>query len=381
MRDYVITSERIITTKGVIAGAIAVEKGKIAAIGDIEKEYKHLPVHHCQSTDLIMPGFIDIHIHGSNGCDVMDAKVDALDVIAQALKKQGVLGFLATTMTQSEDAIFNALQAVAQYQTVTNSTKDAAKILGVHLEGPFISPDKIGAQNPDYLQRFSLEKLERWQYAAKGQIRKLTLAPEIEGAESLTSWCKNNQVIASIGHTNCTAKQAKNAIDQGCLQATHLFNAMSGIDHRHPGAAMALLMAKDVAVELIVDGVHLADDTVRMVYEIKGADHIILITDAISAQGVGEGVFELGGQKVLVKGNQARLENGVLAGSVLTMNKALATMLKFSACSLPELVKMTSTNAAKSLGLAHKMGDIQVGMDAGFVVLDHTFQIKQKLQN
>lgn len=169
--------------------------------------------------------------------------------------------------------------------------------------------------------------------------------------------------------------QALNAIEQGCTHATHLFNAMSPIEHRNPGAATALLMSKKVLAELIVDGIHLHPDMVKFTYAIKGSDKIALITDAMSAQSAGEGVFELGGQKVIVKDGQARLENGVFAGSVLTMNKALENVLKFTNCSLYDAVKMTSTNQAKSLGF--KKGQIKGGFDAEFVILNKNYQVKQ----
>ena len=303
MQNYVLTDANICTSERVIEGSVAVENGKIVAIGDIAKSYQYLPHFHCQSGDMIMPGFIDIHIHGSQGCDVMDAEMEALETIASSLYTQGVTSFLATTMTQSDQAISNALDTVAQFQNQSHANKNMANILGVHLEGPFISPQKMGAQNPEYLQPCSVEKLNRWQHLSGNNIKKITIAPEIKAADQIIHYCVENSIIASIGHTACSAKIAHQAIAKGCTQATHLFNAMSGMDHRNPGAATALLLSKKIVAELIVDGVHLADETVRMVYEIKGADHIILITDAISAQAYGEGIFSLGGQKVIVKNN------------------------------------------------------------------------------
>ena len=307
----------------------------------------------------------------------MDGEIESLKVITSSLYRQGVTSFLATTMTQTEAAISKALNGVADFNKSHAHGGHFSNILGVHLEGPFISPDKIGAQNPEFLQESSIAKLKSWQHKANNLVKKITLAPEMLGANHVIDWCVSEQVIASIGHTNCTAKEALAAIDRGCSQATHLFNAMSGVDHRKPGAATALLMSEKVIAELIVDGVHLAPEIVDMVYRVKGADGILLVTDAMSAQAHGEGVFELGGQKVIVKNNEARLENGVLAGSVLTMNNALKNMLTYSDCSLPEIVKMTSYNAAKSLNMQHSKGDIKKGADADLVVVDKHFQIKQ----
>lgn len=376
MQDYVLTNAKICTSEQVIEGSVAVENGKISAIGDIEKSYQHLPHFYCQSSDIIMPGFMDMHIHGCQGCDVMDGEIEAIETIASSLYAQGVTSFLATTMTQSDQAISKALKTVVQFQQQLPNTKNMANILGIHLEGPFISPQKIGAQNPQYLQECSVAKLNHWVNISQKNIKKITIAPEINAADTIIQYCLEQGIIASIGHTACNAKVAHQAITQGCTQATHLFNAMSGIDHRNPGAATALLISKRIVAELIVDGIHLADEIVKMVYEIKGADHIILITDVISAQGHGEGIFSLGGQKVIVKNNEARLENGVLAGSVLTMSQALLNMQHYTGCSMPALVKMTSLNAAKSLSCSTK-GDIAIGMDADLVRLDQYFQVQQ----
>ena len=377
MQSYRIRGAQIVTKDVILEGELAVEEGKIVSIGEPIGAFNHLPLLEYHATDIIMPGFIDTHIHGSGGCDVMDGAMEALEVIASSLLEQGVTGFLPTTMSQTDGAITKAVSTIAGFKHRYDQACHLSTILGIHLEGPFISPDKIGAQNPDFLQGFSLAKLGNWQHKANQLIRKITMAPEIAGADELIAWCKTSNVIASIGHTNCTAKQTLVAIENGCSQATHLFNAMSGIDHRNPGAATALLMSTKVLAELIVDGVHLAPEIIKMVYCVKGADHILLVTDAMSAQAHGDGVFELGGQIVIVKNDQARLENGVLAGSVLTMNRALCNMLKFSDCRLPELVKMSSYNAAKSLGIEQQKGDIQIGMDADLLVLNKAFQIKQ----
>ncbi|WP_151193351.1 N-acetylglucosamine-6-phosphate deacetylase [Cysteiniphilum sp. JM-1] len=377
MQSYRITGAQIVTKDAVLEGEIAVECGKIMAVGEPHSSFSHLPIVEYHQSDKVIPGFIDTHIHGSCGCDVMDGEIESLKVITSSLYRQGVTSFLATTMTQTEAAISKALNNVADFNKSHAHGRHFANILGVHLEGPFISPDKIGAQNPAFLQESSIAKLKSWQHKANNLVKKITLAPEMLGANQVIDWCVSEQMIASVGHTNCTAKEALAAIDRGCSQATHLFNAMSGIDHRKPGAATALLMSEKIVAELIVDGVHLAPEIVDMVYRVKGADGILLVTDAMSAQAHGEGVFDLGGQKVIVKNNEARLENGVLAGSVLTMNNALKNMLTYSDCSLPEIVKMTSYNAAKSLNMHHYKGDIKKGADADLVVVDKHFQIKQ----
>jgi N-acetylglucosamine-6-phosphate deacetylase len=374
MQSYILKGANIYGDNEFEYKDIVVKNGIIQEICDEAKESEYnLPSIQLGKNDFVIPGFIDIHIHGSHGADVMDADVDALDVISKSIHSHGVTSYLATTMTASNENILKSMQAVAKYTAIQH--RQRAKIVGIHLEGPFISPGKIGAQNPNYLQGADVEKLASWHHASNNLIKKITIAPEIANADKVIQYFNLQNIISSIGHTNCTMAQALKAIESGCSHATHLFNAMSPIEHRNPGAATALLMSKKVLAELIVDGIHLHPDMVKFTYEIKGCDNIALVTDAMSAQGAGEGVFDLGGQKVVVKNGEARLENGVLAGSVLTMNKALENMMKFSNCSLHDAVKMTSTNQAKSLGF--KKGQIKVGYDAEFVVLDKNYQIKQ----
>ncbi len=206
-----------------------------------ESEY-NLPVIELKNDDFVIPGFIDIHIHGSQGADVMDADVDALDTISKSIYSHGVTSYLATTMTASNEDILKSMQAVAKYTATQHSQR--AKIAGIHLEGPFISPGKIGAQNPNYLQGADVEKLANWHHSSNNLIKKITIAPEIANADKVIKYCNSQNITSSIGHTACTMAQALKAIENGCSHATHLFNAMTPIEHRNPGAATALLMSK-----------------------------------------------------------------------------------------------------------------------------------------
>ena len=374
MQSYIIKGAKVYLEQNFEYRDIVVINGVIKVVAeDIKLSQYNLPQLEFLSSDYIIPGFIDIHIHGSKGADVMDADVSALDTISESIYSQGVTSYLATTMTATDEHITKTMSSVAKYDSMTHQNR--AKIVGIHLEGPFISPGKIGAQNPNYLQEARIDSLAKWYNTSNNLIKKITIAPEIQGAKGVIGYCNKHNIISSIGHTSCTMAQTLQAIDSGCSHATHLFNAMTGIDHRKPGAAMALLMSKKILAELIVDGIHLHPDTVKFTYDIKGSDNIALVTDAMSAQSAGEGLFDLGGQKVIVKNGEARLENGVLAGSVLTMNKAFENMIKFSNCSLHDAVKMSSTNQAKSLGLLK--GQIREGFAAEFVVLDKNYQLKQ----
>jgi N-acetylglucosamine-6-phosphate deacetylase len=333
----------------------------------------HIEIIKLSSNHTIIPGFIDVHIHGANGSDVMDATPESLHNIATTISKQGVTNFLATTMTASDSETSQALKNVALYNQTQNNS--GAKICGVHLEGPFLSEAKIGAQNSKFLANPNIKLFSKWIEKSDSLIKKVTIAPELSHADPLIKYMLNNKIIPSIGHTNCTAKQAQSCINLGATSATHLFNAMSGVSHRKPGAATAILLDDRVYSELIVDGVHLSPEIIQLVFKVKGCDKIILVTDAMSAQSYGDGQFMLGGQKVIVSGNEARLENGALAGSVLTMNKAVKNMLSTTECSLPDAIKMATLTPAKNIGLDHIIGSISVGKRADLAIIDDKFNI------
>jgi N-acetylglucosamine-6-phosphate deacetylase len=373
--NYILTGAKICLTDKILENhAIVVKSGKIENIISCDKIFPNdMETVNLDSNDTVVPGFIDTHIHGTSGSDVMDASFDALETIATTVATQGVTSFLATTMTASDQATTKALSNIKNYNP---KKKNQAKICGVHLEGPFLSTEKIGAQNGKFLSNPNLDLFKKWCTDSGHKIKKVTLAPELQHADSLITYMDQNNISPSIGHTNCSAKQATDAIKLGANCATHLFNAMSGVSHRKPGAATAILLSKNVYTELIVDGIHLSPEITNLVYNIKGSSKIILITDAMMAQNYGDGVFSLGGQEVTVKGNEARLSNGALAGSVLTMNKALINMISQTNCSFVDAIRMASTTPAFSLGLGNKIGSIKIGKIADLVVLDKNLAVK-----
>lgn len=377
--SYLLIGGQVVTPGGVLGSAcVCVEKGVITGIFSDQMEKcsdADWSVIEVDASHFILPGFIDMHIHGSAGADIMDGTDEALTAIAGSLHKQGVTGFLATTMTESDANISQALRTVANYQP---DTLEQAKIVGVHLEGPFLSANKMGAQSARWLRKPDETLFYKWQKQAKGLIKQVTLAPEEDEDFSLIRALNTQGVIASIGHTCCSSAVASKAIQAGASHGTHLFNAMTGVSHRDPGAATAILLNKQVTAELIVDGVHLSPEIIQLTLAMKGAENIVLVTDAMRAQGVGDGSFTLGGQTVHVKGNEARLDNGVLAGSVLSMNKALDNMMRFSGCSLVEASKMASTNPAFKLGLAD-VGSLEVGKKADITILDANYQVVKTL--
>ena len=327
----------------------------------------------------ILPGFIDIHIHGGYGEDAMDASYTGLQHLAHQLLSEGTTSFLATTMTQSNKAIERALNNIVKVQNDQNGT-EAADIVGIHLEGPFISENKIGAQNPKFIQRPTASQLQHLQNVAKGQIKIVTIAPEVEGAEETMKTLKND-VIFSMGHSEVTFDQANHAAKIGVQHVTHLYNAGTPFGHRAPGMFGAAWLNPNLKCEIIVDGVHSHPAAVQIAYKQKGADHLYLITDAMRAKGMPDGCYDLGGQDVIVKDNEAHLKTGSLAGSILKMNDGLRNLMDFTGGSLDILWRCTSFNQAKALGIDDKKGSVKVGKLADLVILDQQMHVRQTIKS
>ena len=372
MSQYVITNGRIYTEAQVIEkGYLVVENGKIS---DIQKgDYKG----HLNQIDVagkhVLPGFIDIHIHGGYGEDAMDASYDGLNHLAKQLLSEGTTTFLATTMTQSDENIEKALNnIVACYENQTLG--EAAEIGGVHLEGPFISEHKVGAQNPKYVQRPTVEKIRHFQEVAKGLIKIITFAPEVKGAHETLNELRD-EIIFSMGHTVATFEEANEAVERGAKHVTHLYNAATPFEHRNPGVFGAAWTNQGLNTEIIGDGIHSHPAAVDIAYKQKGYTHMYLITDAMRAKGMKDGEYDLGGQNVIVKGKEARLENGALAGSILKMNEGLHNLIQFTHDSLDHLWRVASLNQAIALNIDKQKGSLSIGKDADIVIVDDHIQV------
>lgn len=378
MSQYVITNGRIYTEAQVIEkGYLVVENGKIS---DIQKgDYKG----HLNQIDVagkhVLPGFIDIHIHGGYGEDAMDASYDGLNHLAKQLLSEGTTTFLATTMTQSDENIEKALNnIVACYENQTLG--EAAEIGGVHLEGPFISEHKVGAQNPKYVQRPTVEKIRHFQKVAKGLIKIITFAPEVEGAHDTLNELRDD-IIFSMGHTVATFEEANEAVERGAKHVTHLYNAATPFEHRNPGVFGAAWTNQSLNTEIIGDGIHSHPAAVDIAYKQKGHTHMYLITDAMRAKGMKDGEYDLGGQNVIVKGKEARLENGALAGSILKMNEGLHNLIQFTHDSLDHLWRVTSLNQAIALNIDKQKGSLSIGKDADIVIVDDHIQVDTTIKS
>lgn len=352
---------------------VFVKDGKIAQIA------QQIKVDNVQILDgigkFLVPGYIDMHIHGSAQMDTMDASDEGLHKMAKSLAKEGTTGFLATTMTQSFQNIERAIENIAQF----TSNPDEAELLGIHVEGPFISEKRVGAQPIEYIVPPDFTVFTKWQNLSGNKIKEITMAPEEPNGFEVVQAIAESGVVVSIGHSDATFEQMKEAIHHGATQGTHLYNQMRPFHHRDPGVVGGVLLLEEIKAEIIVDFIHMHKDAVNMAYRLKGADGIILITDAMRAKGMPYGDYDLGGQMVHVSESGAHLSNGALAGSVLKMDQAVRNMQLITNCSLEELVKMSSYNAAKQLKLANK-GQIEQGFDADFVILDEHLMLQQTVK-
>ncbi len=313
-------------------------------------------------------GLIDIHIHGAGGADVMDATPEAVKKISETIAKFGVTGFLPTTMTMSSEQIKRALMTISK----TISKVKGAKILGVHLEGPFISETYKGAQNPDYIQRPNFKLIEPY----LDLIKMITLAPEEDkNFEFIKEVKLKTDIILSMGHTATTFNQAIEGIRLGISHATHTFNGMSVFNHREPGAVGAVL-TQPISAELIADTIHVNPALYQWFYETKGPDFITLITDSMRAGCMEDGIYDLGGQEVVVQNGSARLRSGSLAGSVLTLNRAIWNFYEHTTLSLAEVYRLASLTPAKVIGIQKNKGSLEIGKDADLVIWDKDFNAR-----
>ena len=321
----------------------------------------------------VAPGLIDLHIHGYLGKDVCDGSVESMRTICEGIVKNGVTGFLPTTMTVSMDVIIKALETCRSLME-ESKTWNGTTILGVHAEGPFINTKKKGAQNPEYILVPSAEFVK--EYA--DVIRIISLAPEMdENFKEITKMRKETDVVVSMGHTDADYDTAMASTNVGVRHATHLFNAMSPLAHRNPGVVGAALNS-DVTVELIVDTFHVNPALYNMVYKLKG-DKLCFITDCLPAGGLPEGEYTLGGQKFVSKGIECRLPDGTIAGSILALNKGVWYVFTNSDIPLYECVNCASLNPANAIGIGDKKGSLEVGKDADIIITDCEFNVEKTI--
>jgi N-acetylglucosamine-6-phosphate deacetylase len=376
--SFLLTNGEILTGESRIEnGTVGVKNGEIIEVsaGLLEQKDESYEVIQLDKGDRIIPGMIDVHIHGAAGADVMDASFEALQAMANVLPKEGTTSFLATTMTERIDRIDAALENAGHYMNDENKA-GKAEILGVHLEGPFLSTKRAGAQPVEHIIERDLDLFKKWNQLANHAIRLVTYAPEEDENLEFTHYLRQAGIIASIGHSDALYDGMMSAIQAGASHVTHLYNGMRGLHHREPGVLGTALIQDELTVEIIADGVHIRPEMIRLAYQQKGKDKIILITDSMEAKWLGSGTYDLGSQEVTVADGKATLPDGTLAGSILKMNKAAQNMIEFTGCFLEDVVQMASVNPARQIGVFDRKGSISAGKDADLVVLDHAGEVK-----
>ena len=316
----------------------------------------------------LAPAYLDVHIHGAKGHDVMEASAEALGAMGSFLAQHGTGSFLATTVTAPLDATLRSLSGLAKL-LAQPPVEGQARAIGIHLEGPFLSHARRGVQPPEHLLKPDLATFDQLFEAAEGHIRLMTLAPELPGAVELTAHAISRGVRVSMGHSDATAAETRAAIKAGAISATHTFNAMRPLDHREPGILGTVLTNDALYAEMICDGIHVAPEMVKLWWKAKGLERAILVTDAISATGMPDGEYKLGGFAVQVANGRATAR-GVLAGSVLTLDRALKNFMEFTGAPLELALRLATVNPAAMTGLCDQAGLIAVGMPASLVAVD-----------
>lgn len=319
----------------------------------------------------VIPGLIDVHFHGAMGHDFCDASDEGISAIAAYEASRGVTSICPTTMTLPEERLAPIVASVAAHEAAAGE----AGIVGINMEGPYIAPDKVGAQNPAYVRSASIEEFGRLQQQAKGLIKLVDVAPEQPGNLEFIRQMSHD-VRVSVAHTCTGYDDACAAFDAGARHMTHLFNAMPALHHREPGPIAAGAERNDVTAEIIADGVHIHPAMVRLAFALFGDDRMILVSDSLRACGLGDGEYELGGQQFFVKGNRATIANGSLAGSVSDVMACMRTAVRTMGIPLTSAVKAATVNPARALGLDGKLGAIAPGYQADAVVLDRDLNIK-----
>lgn len=370
---------KAITPKGEVAdAAIVIRDGEIETVAPRSGLTLPGSAHEIQAFDSIaIPGFIDVHIHGAGGRDFMEGNDDALSTVTSRVAKFGTTSLLATTITAGADDTCRAVEGMAKYITTQHSTSHPrAEILGIHFEGPFLSKERRGAQPAEFLQPPSAEFLQRLLHAASGNARILTIAPELLGAMPCIDAARSLGMVVSIGHTDATYEQARAAVAHGAHHATHVYNAMRPFSHRDPGVIGAVLTTPELTAELIADGVHVDEIAMKVLLQAKGPGGVVLISDGISATGMPDGKYMLGDVHVTVSGGICRTPEGRLAGSTLTLDRALRNVVKLGV-PLASAVQMLTLNPATVLGIEFKKGALRTGADADIVLLNEALEVTQ----
>jgi N-acetylglucosamine-6-phosphate deacetylase len=380
----IIKGADILTPGGMIqSGILMIKDGVIARIspfgdGELEAEppHEHSPLDEViDGTGLtLVPGFIDIHSHGGGGCDTLDGTYDSEERMCLSHAAHGTTGILPTTMAAPFETLLQVSGLIGDI--VETKTLGGAGILGLHLEGPWLNPKFKGAQPITGIREPSIEELDELIKASSGNIRMITVAPEMPGALNLIKHAADSGIKVSLGHSSATYDQVIQAVQAGATHVTHAYNAMSGLHHRHPGMVGAMLSCDKLTADVILDGFHVHSAAAKILMKCKGKARLALITDATMAAGMPDGEYELGGQKVICRDGAVRLPDGNLAGSALTLDNAVKYAVRELGCSLEDAITMVSETPARIIGMYDKKGSVEEGKDADLVLLDSSLDVK-----
>ncbi len=360
--------------KGIIKTNLSIENGYIKAIGD---NLDTTGFEELEEDKILIPGLVDEHIHGAGGADAMNGKMEDLMTIAKYQAMDGTTSFNFTTMTMKKDIILKALKTIAEYMS---EDREGARVMGIHLEGPFICEAFCGAQNPGDILPLNVDDLNDFIKASHDHIKIITACYK-PGHEDFAKVLSDHDIMASLGHTDDTSEEAFDAFNHGFKTATHTYNAMKGIHHREIGTLGAVMLDDSVKCELIADLHHVSPGAIRLLYKNKGKDRIILITDSMEAKGLPDGMYQLGGNPVVVKDGTARLENGTLAGSILHLNDGVKNIKDVLGISLEEAIDMASINPARNMHLDHEIGSIKEGKRADFAIIDKDVRVYKTIRD
>jgi len=351
------------------AADVLVEDGRITGVGPGLAAFARGEVLDAEGL-IVAPGYVDIHVHGSAGHDTMDGTRKAIAGMAAFFATRGVTSFCPTTMTVAGADIMQSVRAVKECQ---DTPVAGAQPLGVHLEGPYIEGSMKGAQPAQFVR--PAEPAEYEEFFSLGNIRLISLAPEIEANKPLIAFARSRGASVAVGHSAATYEQVAEAVALGVNQSTHTFNQMAGLHHRKPGTVGAALLLDDLYAQFIADGVHLHPAVVDMIVRLKGVEKAVAITDAIRGAGMPDGEYDLGGQTIVVKEGAVRLADGTLAGSCLTLDAAVRNITAFADVCLCDAVRMATLTPARSIGMAHRKGSLEPGKDADIVLLTQDLHV------
>ncbi len=321
--------------------------------------------------NFLAPGFVDIHNHGNTGFDIMNNTEDAVDRIGRFHLQNGVTSYLGTVITSSYENMSNAIKNLADYK----NKEELSQLIGIHLEGPFFSLDKKGAQPGEYIKHPNMDEIKEILNISKGRLRMVSIAPEKTGALDVISYLRSKDITVALAHSSASFEESETGINYGATVATHLYNGMREFNHREPGIIGAALLDERVYCEIIYDRIHLHDAAVKIALKMKGTDKIVLVSDAMMAAGLSDGDYELGGQKVIVKDRRATLETGNLAGSTLNLRDAVYNMISYLDISIKDAIRMASLSPAKAIGIDRYKGSIEIGKDADMILIDKDINI------